>query len=236
MSTGADINGDYKLDILVLGEETYVHHKVSLFKNISSNNNTPPNPPESLTTKLEDDDLLLEWTSGNDAETSINGLRYNVYIIHDQDTVVQPYSLPSGERVLVNNGNAQNNLFFKLKNPKSGIYKWRVQSIDQSFIGSAFSNEETFEVNRVTSISEEFYNIEKVKAFPNPFNSEINISQEQPKFSVSITLTDIEGKEIYKIDRTRFPCKITTSELQSGMYLLIIKNGPNVTVSKVIKN
>lgn len=146
MSTSGDYNNDNKLDFLVLGQIDYTHHQIALYNNISLINNYPPQAPLNLSQDINNDEIILSWDKGNDQETSQEALSYNIYLIRDNDTIINPAALINGKRILPRIGNSQHNNFYKLKNLKAGTYKWGVQSIDNSFIGSSFSLEETFEI------------------------------------------------------------------------------------------
>jgi hypothetical protein len=236
MSTCADYTGDYNLDLLVLGEVDFIHHQIALFENTSVNNNTRPLPPVTLNAEVINNELILSWNAGTDEETHQNALSYNVFLVHEDDTIVQPLSLENGKRILVGIGNAQHNKFFKYKISKTGLYKWGVQSIDQSYIGSVFSNEESIEVPTITSIEDlEMPNI-KVNIFPNPFDQLITISSEHIKDVDEIWVKEINGRGIYRIKNIQLPYSIPLNNLKSGLYILSIKSNLNFFRIKIIKN
>jgi len=236
MSTAADYTSDNNLDLLVLGQVDYIHHQIALFENTSANNNSPPQPPLSLNAEIVNNELILSWNAGKDGKTSQNALSYNVYLIHEDDTIVQPNSLENGKRTLVGLGNAQLNKFFKYRISKTGHYKWGVQSIDQSYIGSAFSNEESIEVTSITTIEDVKTQNIKVKVFPNPFEEHITISSEQIRNVDEIWLKDMYGGDVYRINNVQLPYSILLEELKSGIYFLSIKSNLNFLCKKIIKN
>ena len=236
MSTGADYTGDSNLDLLVLGEVNYTHHQITLFENTSVINNTQPQPPTLLNAEVVNNQLILTWNAGADEETPQNALSYNVYLIHEDDTIVQPNSLENGNRTLVGLGNAQLNKFFKYRVSKVGQYKWGVQSIDHSYIGSAFSNEESIEVTSITAIEDVKIRNTMMNVFPNPMEEHITISSEQIKDVDEISLKDINGRDVYRINNVQLPHSIILGELKSGIYLLSIKSELNIFCKKIIKN
>lgn len=236
MSLWGDLNNDNKLDFLDLGQVNYTHHQIALFKNIFVNNNTRPIPPVSLNAEVINNELILSWGAGTDEETPHNTLSYNVYLIYEDDTIVQPNALENGKRTLVGIGNAQHNKFFKYKISKNGLYKWGVQSIDQSYIGSAFSNEKSIEVNSITAIEDVKIHNTKVNVFPNPFEEHIIISSDHIMDVSEICLKDINERVVYRINNVQLPYSVIIGELKSGIYFLSIKSELNFICKKIIKN
>lgn len=238
MSTWGDFNNDNKLDFLVLGQKNYTHHQIALYENISTTDNTPPLAPLNLSQKVENSEIVLSWDKGSDEETSQDALSYSIYIIRDNDTLVNPGALTSGKRIFARIGNSQQKNFYKLKNLKVGTYKWAVQSIDNSFIGSNFSLEKSFEITEELILSSDNSLLfDLISVSPNPFKSYINISNKSSSELVSIRLYDINGKEIYNKRDVLFPVKLDTKSLTKGIYILSIKSELDQNYyTKIIKN
>ena len=236
MSTGGDYNGDNKLDLLVLGEFDFTHHQIALFENNSTLSNTPPLAPGSLTTQVDGSATTLSWARATDAESEQKSLTYNIYLFRDNDAIVQPGALQTGKRIVVGMGNAQHSTSYKVTNLKAGSYRWAVQSIDNSFIASEFSEEETFEIPEiVTSIEEEISSVEPIGVFPNPFNTEIIVASDLMNERIEIVLFDPTGRAIYREEGVEFPLNINTMNLSAGLYILSVRNGLNAFYKKLVK-
>lgn len=69
--------------------------------------------------------------------------------------------------------------------------------------------------------------------FPNPFHDQLCVESKYQKEDSECTLYDVNGKMAL---RTRFVSDIDTEALDSGVYLLEIKNSKGVHRQKVIKN
>lgn len=235
MSTWGDCNNDNKLDLLVFGRFDY-HSQIALYKNNSAKNNTPPQAPDSLNTHIGSEGITLSWAAAYDAETEQKSLTYNVYLIFEDDTIVQPNSLKNGKRIIVDMGNAQHNTFYKPRNLKAGVYKWGVQSVDNSFIGSEFSHEETFQLGNVSSINDQNLELDHLQVHPNPFNNELGISILGSNNSAEIRIFDINGKLIYSMENASLPHIFDTNFINPGVYILSVSNESKVFTKKIVKN
>lgn len=236
MSTSGDYNGDNKLDLLVLGQIDFRHHQIALYENWSMLSNTPPLAPGSLTTQVDGSLATLSWARATDAESEQKSLTYNVHLFRGNDAIVQPGALQNGKRIVVGMGNAQHGTSYTVTNLKPGFYRWAVQSIDNSFIGSKFSKEETFEIPEiVTANDEELSSIEPIKVFPNPFNTEIIVASDLMNERMEIVLFDHTGRAIYREENVELPLNINAMNLSSGLYILSVKKGLNAFYKKLVK-
>ena len=73
---------------------------------------------------------------------------------------------------------------------------------------------------------------------PNPVNSELTVSFiEDVKTKTTILITDILGKEIYKIEITNgSKLTIPLADINSGIYFLTIEQGNSKSVKKFVKD
>lgn len=238
MSTAGDYNGDNKLDILNLGSFGFNNNrKISLFENSTSNTNSSPTIPQSLNVVLIGDELVFSWSQSNDDLTPTNSLTYNISIYSSNNQLVSPNALDNGKRLIVGTGNTGYNDSYKLKIPDDGNYFWKVQAIDNSYTGSAFSNVHQFTLNNQTLSTNEFIK-KPFTISPNPVNHELILKTNSNQTLNYIKVYDIKGvlvKQI-NINESHPEFLINTSDLQSGFYLLKI-NGVNTTQTiKFIKN
>ena len=136
----ADFDGDGDLDILTMA---------GAFQNNSVVVNAPPAAPVPLTSIVSGSSVKFQWLPGSDDKTPINGLTYNLAVRSEDGTIIVPaHALANGKRQIYKIGNAWNNLSYDLSCLKEGKYYWKVQSLDASYQGSAFSEEQSFTITK----------------------------------------------------------------------------------------
>ncbi len=124
--------------------------------------NKPPSIPEIIEAKILSDQETVEgkvpvefsWNASNDDLTSSAGLTYSLKIgtSLDGEEILSSNSNKSGLRKVSEKGNAEHNLKWKVS-LKPGTYYWAVQSVDASYLGSAFSDS-----NKITVSEDEISN------------------------------------------------------------------------------
>ena len=139
-----DYDNDGDLDILLTG---------SGFSKIYNNNNLTPNSvpsaPSGLIASTTGSGITFYWDKSSDTETPQKGLTYNLYIGTSSSSgqVKSPMTnISDGYRRIVQLGNVNHNNSWTIKNLPAGIYYWSAQAIDNSFAGSPFAIEETFDI------------------------------------------------------------------------------------------
>jgi len=159
-SQWGDIDNDGDMDIIQFsrgGIYPQDSMKVMIRKNEINVINTKPNPPTGLvSTQIGIGQVQLSWNRGTDAQTLQNALTYNVYVgtTPGSINVVSPMAdLSNGFRRIVDYGNATQDTFFILNNLESGEYFWSVQSIDNSFAGSDFAQEQNFNIQSFITVT-----------------------------------------------------------------------------------
>ena len=153
-----DYDGDGRLDILLTGAtaEDINGNVTAAITGIWRNNtpayNTPPAAPTGLAATLSGNSVTFSWNAASDAQTPASGLSYNLRVgtTPGGGDLVSPMADGSGQRRVVQAGNAQQNLSQTITGLPLGqpIY-WSVQAIDTAFAGSAFAPEQTFTFNTV---------------------------------------------------------------------------------------
>lgn len=129
----ADIDGDGDLDIVGLFVNSMGTNKYS--------SNTRPLSPSQTCSYIDGEYAILSWNRGDDAETPSLGLTYNLYVIADGKMIMSPLAdIPTGFRKVVKRGNVDQNTTWRIYVGNATNIVWGVQSIDNSYIGSAFSN------------------------------------------------------------------------------------------------
>jgi hypothetical protein len=234
MSTAGDFDNDADLDVLNLGQDTYIHHQIDLFDNFQPVKNTRPGFPTGLKATYQNNQLSLTWDKASDNETPTNGLSYNVYLMGPSGLIVPPAAIANGKRTMVGIGNTQYNTIMKVNNLSPGIYKWSVQSVDNCFEGSEFAPENTFDLNSlgINDIQNELL----INIYPNPFTEELTIVlPESQKNKCDIIISDLTGRQILNKTNVEVPYNINTAYLNSGIYFLTVKQDNFRCVKKIVK-
>lgn len=88
-----------------------------------------------------------------------------------------------------------------------------------------------------TSLSVKEFNQNDYKVYPNPTNGNVFIKTNRNLGEVKITLTDLNGRQVYSTQTELFDkVEVNMSQLQSGIYILNI-NGQSINSNnKIIKN
>jgi hypothetical protein len=125
-----------------------------IYRNESTHGNTRPVAPSALGAvclqgSTNSSIVELYWNRGSDVETPTPGLSYNIRIgttpggIEIQSPLADSVS---GDRWVVQMGNVSQDTCWHINNLKHGRYYWSVQTLDNCFTGSVFSNESFFDV------------------------------------------------------------------------------------------
>lgn len=153
-----DVDNDGDLDFFIfaraypLAEQpmTYINNAAQGW---TRKNNAPTIPGSIKVAYLGSDQVSLNWQPATDDTTPAAALTYNVSITRGESFVINSYSNFDGSRQRYIPGNAGHRTFMYLKNLKQGVYKVRVQAIDNSFTGSSFSEEFQFVIGGPSSAS-----------------------------------------------------------------------------------
>ncbi len=147
-----DYDGDGDLDLLLTGDGS--EGKIAkVFRNDSSIPNMAPSVPDGLNALVEGTAVTLSWNKSIDLETSQNGISYNLEIGTTEasaDIFSPMAALATGQRTIIDRGNAGQNTCWRIQNLAPGTYYWRVQAIDAAFAGSVFSEVRSFTVADIT--------------------------------------------------------------------------------------
>ncbi|MBU0713667.1 VCBS repeat-containing protein, partial [bacterium] len=146
-----DYDNDGDLDILLTGSsgESGGPYVSKIYRNNNLTPNSVPAAPSGLTTSETDSNATFSWNKSTDTETPQNGLTYNLYVSTTPGgcQVKSPMAEnSSGYRKVVQLGNVNHCNSYTLKGLPDGNYYWSVQSIDNTFAGSAFSPEASFTI------------------------------------------------------------------------------------------
>ncbi|MBC2843584.1 T9SS-dependent M36 family metallopeptidase [Winogradskyella flava] len=88
-----------------------------------------------------------------------------------------------------------------------------------------------------SSLSTDKFSEDDVKIFPNPTQTQLSISTSKNLGNVTITLLDTNGRVVFLLQKELFnTITLDTSQLQTGLYILNIKNSNFSHNTKVIKD
>ncbi len=153
----ADFDKDHRMDIILFGK-TYTGNYTYLYTNNALTANTAPSIPTSLNAFSANDSVILTWDKAADNETPANGLSYNLYVGRSSgnyDMTAPCSELANGLRKIIKTGNTFQVNALTLKNLSEGKYYWSVQSIDNTFEGSAFASEKSFTICHNLSVGQD---------------------------------------------------------------------------------
>lgn len=153
--------GNYKSTIAVdydndsLTDLVAVDHEGVLFFRNSQTvyKNKPPTQPRALQAHAFEDTCRLQWAASEDLSKVSSGVFYHVVLWKKgaDGFVCPPIALENGHLLMDGQYNALSNTMV-LRHLEEGTYCWKVQAIDQSFLGSSFSEVDTFRIRLVPKL------------------------------------------------------------------------------------
>jgi len=141
-----DFDIDKNSDIIVTGYATS-GAKTTLYRNLTSVLPENPTAPTETTYETFDNTVILKWNKGNDNQTQNSGLTYNISVGTSNlngDVISSNSNLSNGFKYLPEQGNCFTDTFAVINNLPEGKYYWQVQSVDNGFLASDFSNIDSF--------------------------------------------------------------------------------------------
>ncbi|KAB2867676.1 MAG: T9SS type A sorting domain-containing protein, partial [Bacteroidales bacterium] len=147
-----DYNNDGRMDVL-LSRHVNSGYITGLYRQSLGVINSKPNAISNLRTTFNLNTVVLNWDKTTDAETSQDGLSYNLYIynVDSSKYVISPNAKVdgesnNGERFVAELGNVRYNSNGFVINLPKGNYKWSVQAIDGALEGGPFAMAQTFSI------------------------------------------------------------------------------------------
>lgn len=234
----ADFDNDGDLDIIIAGNYLTQSYQTKLYvNNIISNSsigqaNTKPTAPTGLNSMQIGDSLILSWNRSTDSTTPSNAITYNLRIGTSSDSInlLSPKSdLMTGIRRMADFGNITDT--FYVFHPKDSIISWSVQAIDNGYMASEFSINDSI-IFQISSIQQP-YNKYRFSVYPNPTSRIINI---EAKAITEICLYNNMGQLLYRQIPSTLKNKHTLNmqNYPSGLYILSIRTNNGIFSRKVI--
>ncbi|MBW6516440.1 MAG: VCBS repeat-containing protein [Candidatus Cloacimonetes bacterium] len=200
-----DIDNDGDLDLVLTGNGAS-GSVVNIYQNkIGSDEfvlNTPPTTPENPLTIVGQCNIRFNWDQAMDNETPVEAITYNLSIGTNsggEDIMSSMSDLTTGFRKIPKSGNVETSREFIFDDLPAGTYYWRVQAVDGAFVGSPFTEEQTFTI--LPTSAEDLTTSPFVTAlqgnYPNPFNPEtvIRFSLKSDE-KVKLDIYNIAGQKV----------------------------------------
>ncbi|NVO18723.1 MAG: T9SS type A sorting domain-containing protein [Bacteroidetes bacterium] len=138
-----DMDNDNDLDILYFGRVLYPseYEATCIYENKSSISNSKPLPPDSSWLWAVNNNLEIHWKSGSDDVCLPAGLSYNLRIgtVSNPNLLISSCSM-NGKLNTTNSGNMNQDLSYTFTDFPQGNYLVSIQSVDNSYNASVFSD------------------------------------------------------------------------------------------------
>ncbi|MFO7895500.1 MAG: FG-GAP-like repeat-containing protein [Candidatus Cloacimonadales bacterium] len=175
-----DFDNDLDSDVILTGRYANEDYVSALFENFSELQNTQPLPPTEISAEVDEDMVTLNWNRGDDAETPSLALNYNIRVGRDPagHDIFSPLATDDGFLLKPHAGNMLNSLGTTISGLPNGTYYASVQAIDNSFVGSEFSAEISFEITESSVNADDMSPmLTRLQGnYPNPFNPTTTIA------------------------------------------------------------
>lgn len=231
-----DYDNDTDLDLLLCGDIYNGGAFAKIYRNDISLPNFIPEPPQNLSVDFANEYATLSWDAGSDIQTPAEGLMYNIRIGTEplNCNLWSPMAyMEDGFRKLPISGNTTLSNSWKVYGLEEGqTYYWSVQTIDNTFAGSEFSEEHSFMVT-FTGLNQNTNVQNATSFFPNPA-TEIIYFKNKFDSNTSIQIYSVTGELVDEVLVTNIN-SIDISNLKKGVYFLHSQtNGENL-ITKLVK-
>lgn len=141
-----DLDNDGDVDFASLGGDS---KDINIYRNDLLNPSLAINSPSNLKTVFGKNIVEFKWDKLKTSDNIENVLSYNIEIWNQDSIFCSSLSNDNGSRKVAKIGNAQKNNSYIIKNLPLGTYYWRVQAINNSFIGGTWSETKQFTVKEL---------------------------------------------------------------------------------------
>ncbi len=196
-----DYDNSGNLDVVITGSETLAGVvTTAVYDNKNFLINTPPSIPENLNAEVIGGNVILNWDTSTDVETPAAGLTYSLRVgtTSGGSQIVSSMTSETGHRSIVSYGNVFCNTSWQLKNLQPGTYYFSVQSVDNGFESSGFSEEASFVVLSTGSLENDIKPTPfDVLISPNPASDYVVIELSVEKnLEADLTIFNLAGREL----------------------------------------
>ncbi len=223
-----DLDNDLDNDIIITGKYSYQNYWAEFYENKYPVENNAPTAPSNFDYVLNADEITFNWNDGSDNETT--NLSYNLKVgtSSEDNDVLSSVSANSGYRKIPARGNLSYNNSFTFSPSVSGTLFASIQSVDDNFVGSEFSDEVSFEYVSVNELCLKF------DVYPNPASDKIFIDLSDFNETI-VSIFDINGKKLKtKKVAGKDVYEFNIAGFEKGIYTIVLKNGNKFFTSKVI--
>ncbi len=151
-SAWGDYDNDGDWDVVLAGingTATKVFYRNDLITGTGFRQNTPPEIPQLTDIYVWEDYAVINWLPATDSESPQEAITYNLRIGSapgESNILSADADITTGNRYIPERGNMGSNTFAIIRNLAPGTYYYSIQSIDQAYKGSEFSQELSFVV------------------------------------------------------------------------------------------
>jgi len=218
-----DYDNDSDLDIIVTGISYSGSSFTSIYRNDVSLPNLLPDPPQNLSVSFEDELVILHWDKGFDPQIPQDGLYYNIRIgtsSAGNDNLSPMAHIESGYRKVYEFGNMSQSNLWKITGLEPGhAYYWSVQTIDNTYAASEFSEEHTFYYS-LTNTYDQPKNATRILVYPNPAQDQIIFSlPDDGHGNIFLNIYSLKGEHVFQ-KKTKSGEQIDISSIEKGIYFL----------------
>lgn len=218
-----DYDNDTDLDIIVTGISYSGSSFTKIYRNDVSLPNLLPYPPENLSVTIEDEVVTLHWDKGFDHQIPEDGLYYNIRIGTSQleGNILSPMAnSENGYRKVYKFGNVSQSNNWKVTGLEAGTtYYWSVQTIDNTYAASEFSEEHTFYYT-ITNTDDLYLGESNMLVYPNPAHDKIIVNMPDSKSeNIFLKIYATSGKNVLQ-KITKPGEQIDISNIEKGIYFL----------------
>ncbi len=234
-----DFDNDTDLDIIVTGISYSGSSFAKIYRNDVSVPNIVPAPPQNLSVSFEGNLTIFNWDDGYDPQIPQEGLYYNVRIGTSSlgsDNLSPMAHIQNGYRKIYEFGNMSQSNLWKIAGLEQGVtYYWSVQTIDNTFAASEFSEEQTFYYS-LTHINDKNLGASNIHVYPNPAQDKIILSfpgDESEK--ILLNIYSLSGENVLQ-KITKPGEQIDISNIKKGIYFIKVKFSDQFFNTKLIIN
>ena len=232
-----DFDNDTDLDILLAGINYSGTSFTKIYRNDFSLPNLLPDAPQNLSVSFENESVVLNWDKANDPQTPQEGLYYNIRLgtgTLECNSLSPMAHLENGYRKINEFGNVSQSNFWKLSGLEQGTtYYWSVQTIDNTYGASGFSEEQSFYFS-LTNTQDRFLNAPSIQVFPNPAQNHIVITLPEGNHdNFLLDIYSLKGKKVLQ-KQAETGESINLSGMVKGIYFLIVNTEDKSFTEKLI--